>query len=134
MIGFSPLALLARTPRAFWSGLGAAGKSTLAGAAAGGLYGAMSKDTSVLGGAIMGAGLGRYGASGFRRGMLGYRGIGVSGAGGLSGAFRGFGRGVRNAFSRDFRGASMLANRGYSRIWSGMKSRRGIMTGGGMGI
>lgn len=62
------------------------GLSTAGGAIAGGAYGAMSDNTSVLGGAIMGAGLGA-GAIGARRGAANY---------GLFRAY-GFGRG-KSAF------------------------------------
>lgn len=49
-----------------------------AGAIGGGMYGAVSDDTSVLGGAIMGAGLGA-GAYGAGRGITSYRGLRVIG-------------------------------------------------------
>ncbi len=81
------------------------------GGAAGGLYGAMSDDTSVIGGALMGAAAGRYGASGLRRGLLGRRGIGGVASPGLGGFSQGFYRGVRNRARADAGGVRMMANR-----------------------
>ena len=94
------------------------GMGTLGGAAAGGIWGAASDDTSVLGGMAMGAGLGavggRYGFSAARRARLGYRGIGTGMIGGTQGALHvtaspagmqgaliGAGRGIRNRFMAD---------------------------------
>lgn len=51
------------------------GFNTLAGAAIGGAYGAMSDDTSVLGGMAIGAVAGRYGGQGVRTGRAAYRGF-----------------------------------------------------------
>lgn len=67
--------------RQAYGALGTSGRSTLGGAAAGGAYGMMSGDTSMLGGAMMGAGLGRYGGAAARR--LG-RGPGAMGRGALT--------------------------------------------------
>ena len=107
--------------KAATGGYGSTAAGALWGGAAGAGYGAMSNDTSMVGGALMGAGLGagagRYGASGLRRARLGKRGIGVSGPG-MGGAVSGFGRGVRNRLKMDYRGARLAANRGYGRIAS----------------
>lgn len=96
--------------------LGARTQTTMLGAIAGAGWGVMSNDTSVLGGALIGAGIGRYGGAGLRRGRFGYRGIGVSGAQGKMSAVEGFVRGVWNRGSMDFRSARMMANQGYSKI------------------
>ena len=90
-------------------------RRTAIGAGVGGAYGMMSGDTSVLGGAMMGAGAARYGGAGFRRGMLGWRGIGVSDVRTI-GFGQGFYRGVANMARADARGARMAANRGYGKI------------------
>lgn len=94
------------------------------GAGAGAGYGALSNDTSMIGGALMGAGMGaaggRYGASGLRRARLGKRGIGVSGLG-TRGAAQGFARGVRNKAMMDFRGARLAGNQAISRVGSTIK-------------
>ena len=95
--------------------MGNTGRRTLIGAAFGGTYGAMSDNTSIIGGAMMGAGLARYGGAAVRRGMLGYRGIGVS-TPGIRGAIMGANRGIRNRGMQDYRRSRVLANRGYSKI------------------
>ena len=114
------------------------GRGAMSGAAMGGVYGAMSDDTSVMGGAmggaLMGAGAARYGGAGLRRAALGRRGIGVS-APGVRGAVMGFGKGVYNAARMDYRGTVMAANKGYGRI-RGLGSRvsGGIFGGLGGGL
>ncbi len=95
-------------------GMGGAAQAAM-GAAIGGMYGATSDNTSVLGGALMGAGAMRYGASGIRRAALGRRGIGV-GSPGMLGMGHGFYRGVVNRARMDARGVRMSANRGYGKI------------------
>lgn len=110
-----------------WGQLGAATFSgklgrTAAGAAwggtLGGLYGAMSSNTSVLGGIAMGAGLGaggaRYGGAGLKRANMVGAGMGVK-AHGMAAASA-FGKGAFNRLRLDYRGASMMANKGYNKI------------------
>jgi hypothetical protein len=92
-----------------------AGRRMIIGAGAGAAYGAMSDNTSVLGGAAMGAVAGRYTGAGLRRAALGYRGIGVASPG-LRGALSGFGKGVTNTLRMDYRGARMLSNRGIGKM------------------
>jgi len=88
---------------------------------AGGAYGAVSDDTSILGGAFMGGAAMRYGGSGLRRGLLGRRGIGVPNPG-MGGAIRGFGKGVRNRAIMDARGARLMANQGFQKVGSTLKN------------
>ncbi len=114
------------------------GRGAMTGAAMGGAYGAMSDDTSVLGGAmggaLMGAGAARYGGAGLRRARLGQRGIGVS-APGMRGAMMGFGKGAYNMMRQDYRGAVMQANKGYGRIRGlGARVTGGIFGGLGGGL
>lgn len=90
---------------------GLAGMQTAYGAMAGGLYGAASSDTSVLGGMAAGAALGRYGGAGLRGGLRGYRtgSMGAPAMGPLRGRDRmmsAIGRGGARAFGQaraDFR-------------------------------
>lgn len=103
-----------------------AGRAAAYGGLAGAGWGMMSSDTSVIGGALMGAtaGLGlRYGKFGARAAMransFGYQ---------MGPAFTGA---VDRRFMRDFRGGVIAANRGYNRIRSSM---RGWSTGLGAGI
>lgn len=49
--------------KAMWGGLSRITRRTIAGAGVGALYGAWSDNTSVVGGAMMGAGLARYGGA-----------------------------------------------------------------------
>jgi hypothetical protein len=84
------------------------------GAAAGAAYGMMSDDTSVLGGAIMGAAGARYLGAGFKRAALAGRGMGL-GAHALAYG-KAFGTGMINRARLDYRGAMMGANRGLNRI------------------
>lgn len=105
---------------------------TIAGAGwggiAGGLWGAMSDDTSVFGGALMGAGIGagtaRYGGAGWRNmwGAARFRGMNTFGAG-----MTAFGRGMRRQARADWRmalsqGTAARAyiggglNRGYNKF------------------
>ena len=88
---------------------------TTAGAMWGAGYGAMSDDTSVLGGALMGAGITRYGGAGIRRARLGMRGIGTANPRTL-GMFGGFGKGAWNKLRMDYRVARLQANRGLGKI------------------
>ena len=94
------------------------------GGLAGGMYGAASNDTSILGGMAMGAGMGagagRYGRAGLRRGKLGKRGIGTS-VPGMRGAAQGFGRGVRTQAQMDYRGSMIIANKAKNRLRSSLK-------------
>jgi hypothetical protein len=76
-----------------------------AGAIAGAGWGMMSDDTSVLGGAAMGAGLGMAG----RYGLRGARGLMRNGIYGAS-------LGLRSMARRDYRGAVMAANTGFNKI------------------
>ena len=86
------------------------GIGTIAGAGAGGLYGASSNDTSVLGGAMMGAGIGGIGA---RYGYTAYKGFTRSGKQtGLDGMWRA----LRMRGHLDYKGASLAANQGYEKI------------------
>jgi len=107
----------------YGSGMSNAGLSAVAGGLGGGLYGAMSDDTSVLGGALMGAGLGAggYGAVALgRRGLRSYgrfRGAGMGRGQAASNAL-----GVMGDVSREFVGSS------YNRAvngFSALKSRFG---------
>jgi hypothetical protein len=105
---------------AAWRGMGAAGRTAAVGAGIGGLYGAFADNTSVMGGAMMGAGMGlagRYGRAGLRAAN---RALGPKGSPtyGLGSAFMG---GVGRRFARDIRGPSMLANRGFNRVRSTLK-------------
>jgi len=93
------------------------GNRTAIGAVAGGLYGAMSDDTSVLGGALMGAGAARYLGAGFR----------LAGRAKWAGTFgygRVFGRGMINRAGLDWRGIKMMSNRGMNKIGSTLKGWR----------
>ena len=65
------------------AGMSDTGLSALMGGAAGGAYGAFAEDTSVLGGAMMGAGLGMAGLGATRLGQRGistYRGVRAGGS------------------------------------------------------
>lgn len=102
-------------------GVGAAGRTALMGAGAGGLYGAMADDTSVIGGALIGAGAGlagRYGRAGIRHTR---KYLGGQGATTYSGAARGFGGAVSRRFMRDVEGVSMRANRAINSVGSTLK-------------
>jgi hypothetical protein len=105
---------------AAWRGMGAAGRTATVGAGIGGLYGAFANDTSVIGGAMMGAGIGlagRYGRAGLRSAN---RALGPKGSPtyDLGSAFMG---GIGRRFMRDVRGPSMLANQGFNKIRSTLK-------------
>lgn len=87
-----------------WSGMAGVGRRTLGGAAIGGAYGGMADDTSVLGGAMMGAGIGRYGGTGAMMARNSYRawqgaGMGVGFRGGMMGMS--FGHGAMLQMKRD---------------------------------
>jgi hypothetical protein len=96
-------------------------RRTAIGAAMGGAYGGMSGDTSVLGGALMGAGLARYGGAGMLAASRSGRGLGFMGS--VKAYGTAFGGGVANLARRDAmrvrmagRSARMAANRGYGKI------------------
>jgi len=104
-----------------WGGMGATARRTAIGAGAGAGMGLFSDDMSMIGGALMGAGLGRYGGAGA---MGGLRAAGAPGLGalGTTRAFGGgFGRGVWGMARADVHGTRMLANRGMNRIRSSLK-------------
>jgi len=100
------------------------------GAGLGGLYGAMSDNTSVLGGALTGAGVGAIGArylgAGFRTAAGAGRGMGLRASAGDYG--KRFGMGVAARARLDYRGARLAANQAVNGF-TGMF--RGI--GGSMG-
>lgn len=112
--------------RSAWRGMGAAGRTATIGAGVGGVYGAFSDSTSVLGGAAKGAGAGlglRYGRAGLRSAMR-Y----TAGPHSVRGAMRAFGGGAGRRMVRDARhlrphayGAVRLANRGLGKINSHLK-------------
>ena len=104
------LAGMAGVGKLFSGGLG----RTAAGAAWGGAYGAMSSDTSVLGGALMGAGVSRYGGAGLKMANRGGGGLGFRAHAKM--ATMGFGRGVYGQARRDYRGAALLSNNIGNRI------------------
>jgi hypothetical protein len=100
-------------------------KGAMYGAGTGGLYGAMSDDTSVLGGMMSGALMGgagaRYGGAGALAGAHTGRGIGFKASMGTYA--KAFGGGVANMAKRDAMrlrvmgtSAVIKANRGYGKI------------------
>lgn len=124
--------------KAMSGGFGRTLAGGLWGAAVGGAYGAMSDNTSVLGGAIKGSLLGavgaRYGGAALRRTGFASRGIGV--AANAVGTYGSLGKaaamGIRNQAMMDYRilsrvakssahGVVQSANRGYSSISSTLK-------------
>lgn len=90
---------------------------TAMGAIAGGMYGAFSDNTSMVGGALMGAAAGRYLGAGFLSGAYSGRGLGFNAS--LRAYGKAFGRGVSNMARRDFR--QVMSNRGMNRIRSSLK-------------
>lgn len=92
------------------------GLSSVMGGVGGGLYGAASDDTSVLGGALMGAGLGALGGVAYNRApyMAGYYKS-------LRGA--GFGRGVamKNVAQREAHASRRFIGNTYTRAANGFK-------------
>src|SRR3990167_508001 len=110
------------TAKGIFGGLGKTARGSIVGGLAGGAYGAYSDNTSVLGGAMMGTGMGaglaRYGGAALRRGLLASRGIGVPAA--QVGTYGSLGRaaalGMRNAAKSDFMKASIYARRAGSMI------------------
>ena len=111
-------------------GMGASGRRTLAGAAAGGMYGGISDDTSVIGGMAMGGAIGRYGGAALRRGKIGRRGIGV-GTPGMGGAMYGGGMGIRNQAIMDARSIRRLAsNAGQSVASLGARAGAAVSAAG----
>lgn len=117
--------------------LGSTGRAALYGGALGAGYGAFSDNTSVLGGALAGAGLG---AAGLRYGMPGVRGAmsrwNTAAGSFASGAYRrgmstlgaAGGRAVRSAVLFDARRIQLMGNRAYNRIQSSMKGWTGGIT------
>lgn len=105
----------------YMAGAGAAGmaamaknpalRRTVVGAAMGGAYGAVSDDTSVLGGMAMGAAAGRYGGAGFNR-------IATGRAYGFGTSAKRFGMAMAARARLDARGARMAANQGYGKFRS----------------
>jgi len=104
-----------------WRGMGAAGRAATTGAAIGGAYGAISDDTSILGGAAMGA----VGGLGVRWGKAGLRAARGRGSASYGSAFLG---GASRRFMRDMKGPSMLANKGINRVGSSLKGWTGGMS------
>jgi hypothetical protein len=100
------------------SGYSAAARRTIYGGAAGAAYGAVSNDTSIIGGAMMGAGAARYGGAAIRRGRLGARGIGVANRG-IGGAITGALKGAWNMTRGDTR---LVSNHAINAI-RGLSSR-----------
>jgi len=97
------------------------GKGAMIGAGIGAAYGAVSDDTSMLGGAAMGAGLGAVGGR--------YLGAGRAWAGAArGGTFSGYSRGIMSQARKDIRGASR---------WLGMSpelgSNKGVSSSVAMG-
>lgn len=92
---------------------------TIGGALAGGMYGAMSDNTSVLGGAAMGAGLARYGGSAIRGAMKGHAGSF------LPGMRPGVATTMRMAARGAFRQAKADGLRSYRTIGRTMTKARG---------
>jgi hypothetical protein len=103
-----------------------AGSRTAMGTIAGGAYGAMSDDTSILGGALMGGAGARYLGAGFKRASMVGGGMGFGGHARAYG--RAFGRGVVNRARLDYRAGRILANRGLNRVGSSMKGWSGGMS------
>lgn len=99
-------------------GFGRTTAGALWGGAAGGLYGAMSSDTSVLGGMVAGAGLGAGSARYLGAGFISASKVGAGQKLGAHAKSYGqaFGRGVLAQAKWDYRGARMAANQGYNRI------------------
>jgi hypothetical protein len=111
-----------RGANSMWRGMPAAGRTAAMGAGIGGLYGAIADDTSVLGGAAMGAGIGlggRYARAGFRAGTLPLN----------NRPFSAFGSAVGRRFARDFasvgayaqKGATLAGNKAYNALPSSLK-------------
>ena len=90
---------------------------TAMGAMAGAGWGMMSDDTSVMGGALMGAAAGRYLGAGAMSAAYSGRGLGFNAS--LRAYGRAFGRGVSNMARRDFR--RVMSNRGVNRVRSSLK-------------
>lgn len=86
-----------------WNSMSRTAKGAAAGALAGGAYGAVSDDTSVLGGMAMGAGLGAAGARYVGAGMLSNKGS------------QGFMAGVANMAKKDFRNMRTTMTSAYNR-------------------
>lgn len=88
---------------------------TMVGALTGAAYGAVSDNTSVLGGALMGAAGGRYLGAGLKRAAMSGSGLGFRGS--LGAYARSFGTGMLRVMRRD----KLWANRGINRISSSLK-------------
>jgi hypothetical protein len=95
------------------------GNRTAVGAVAGAGYGAISDDTSVLGGALMGAGAGRYLGAGVLSAMHSGRGLGFGAS--VRAYGQAFGRGVSNMARRDWRRLRVASNSGVNRVRSTLK-------------
>ena len=109
----------ARGMGAYMGGL-ARGNPTVWGATLGGAWGMASDDTSVLGGAAIGASAGRYGAAGWR---LADRAARIGGINTFRGSSAAIWRGMRNQGQADWR---MAWGQGRSAAtYIGRTSRRG---------
>lgn len=118
-----------------WGGMGGTARSAAVGAGAGAVWGGVSSDTSVIGGAMMGAGLGAAGSRYGRSGFAGMTSRWNSAAGMFAGGAYGKGasvlasgaaRPMASAIMRDVRGASLMANKGISSIRSSLKNWRSL--------
>ena len=94
----------------YFSGMSNISLSAVAGGAMGGMYGAMSEDTSVLGGIAMGAGLGAGGLYSFGRGARYANSYAAGRARGISrsGSFSIANHATYNAMAKD--SAALIAN------------------------
>jgi hypothetical protein len=108
-------------PRSIFSGMSRSAKYSALGAAAGGMYGAISDDTSVLGGALFGLGAGRYGGAGLRLANRGGARLGLGAHSALAG--KRFGLGAYGQMRRDYRsmGAFLGGNKSIQRVGSTLK-------------
>lgn len=107
--GLTARGLLGGAGRAAWAGMRR--NPILAGAVLGATYGSFSNNTSMLGGATMGAGLatgGRYGYRALNRGLTSYL---------RGGSFRSaFGTSISRMARSDFGRGRMVVNSGYNKI------------------
>ena len=106
-----------------------AGRTAIYGGAAGAMYGAMSSDTSILGGATMGAGLalgGRYARSSAKMAGRYMSGGGPTSWGGLGLNMR---MGAQNRIMKDVHaaGSKLRSNATVSRVASTLKNWRSSM-------
>ncbi len=91
-------------------------RRTAIGAAMGGAYGVVSDDTSILGGAMTGAVMGRYAGAGVAAARGAGRGMGFRAS--MGDYAKRFGMGVAARARLDARGARMSANQGYGKFRS----------------